>query len=259
MEEIAQVYARALFEVATEHDDIDLVREQLGQFADALDESRELQMFFFSPYFSTEEKEDGLPQWEALEADARFAHVLHGGTAHTGEGQPANIVVQPEDEEFLGIPGLLTPAQTAELLSRRDEELRVRISRSHSDSDDFLLVEELPDAETGGSWRDAAELRREARALLAHSVHPLVVDLTAVRLTGPAAAAVLRDLAYEAGVADVDLRVVRDPDAPEVARAVLDDEALFEIYPTLDAALQRPADTPPPRPGPHPGPPSPGG
>jgi F-type H+-transporting ATPase subunit delta len=60
MEEIAQVYARALFEVATEQDDIDVVREQLGQFADALDESRELQMFFFSPYFSTEEKEEGL-------------------------------------------------------------------------------------------------------------------------------------------------------------------------------------------------------
>ena len=38
MEEIAQVYARALFEVATEHDDIDAIREQLGQFADALDE-----------------------------------------------------------------------------------------------------------------------------------------------------------------------------------------------------------------------------
>jgi F-type H+-transporting ATPase subunit delta len=60
MEEIAQVYARALFEVATERDEIDLVREQLGQFADALSESRELQMFFFSPYFSTEEKEEGL-------------------------------------------------------------------------------------------------------------------------------------------------------------------------------------------------------
>jgi F0F1-type ATP synthase, delta subunit (mitochondrial oligomycin sensitivity protein) len=60
MEEIAQVYARALFEVATERDASDLVREQVGQFADALDESRELQMFFFSPYFSTEEKEDGL-------------------------------------------------------------------------------------------------------------------------------------------------------------------------------------------------------
>ncbi len=60
MEEIAQVYARALFEVAQEKDDLDEVREQLGQFADALEESRELQTFFFSPYFSTEEKKDGL-------------------------------------------------------------------------------------------------------------------------------------------------------------------------------------------------------
>ena len=60
MEEIAQVYARSLFEVADEHGDLDVVREQLGAFADALDESHELQLFFFSPYFSTEEKEDGL-------------------------------------------------------------------------------------------------------------------------------------------------------------------------------------------------------
>jgi F-type H+-transporting ATPase subunit delta len=60
MEEIARVYARALFEVATEHDKLDVVREQLGQFADALSESRELQTFLFSPYFSGEEKTDGL-------------------------------------------------------------------------------------------------------------------------------------------------------------------------------------------------------
>jgi F-type H+-transporting ATPase subunit delta len=60
MEEIAEVYARALFEVATEKNKIDGVREELGQFADALAESRELQTFFFSPYFSTEEKKDGL-------------------------------------------------------------------------------------------------------------------------------------------------------------------------------------------------------
>jgi F-type H+-transporting ATPase subunit delta len=60
MEEIAEVYARSLFEVATEHDKLDVVREQLGQFADALSETRELQTFFFSPYFSTEEKKDGL-------------------------------------------------------------------------------------------------------------------------------------------------------------------------------------------------------
>jgi F-type H+-transporting ATPase subunit delta len=60
MEEIAAVYARSLFEVAQEQDKLDLVREQLGAFADALNETRELQTFFFSPYFSTTEKQDGL-------------------------------------------------------------------------------------------------------------------------------------------------------------------------------------------------------
>jgi F-type H+-transporting ATPase subunit delta len=60
MEEIATVYARSLFEVAKEQDKLDLVRDQLGEFVDALGESRELQVFFFSPYFSTQEKEDGL-------------------------------------------------------------------------------------------------------------------------------------------------------------------------------------------------------
>jgi ATP synthase F1 delta subunit len=60
MEEIAQVYARSLFEVAQEHENLDEVRDQIGQFADALGESRDLQTFFFSPYFSTEEKKNGL-------------------------------------------------------------------------------------------------------------------------------------------------------------------------------------------------------
>jgi len=60
VEEIAQVYARSLFEVAKEHDVLDEVREQLGEFADALNDNRELAVFFFSPYFSTQEKKDGL-------------------------------------------------------------------------------------------------------------------------------------------------------------------------------------------------------
>ncbi len=60
MEEIAQVYARSLFEVALEHGDLDEIREQLGQFADALSANRDLAVFFFSPYFSTQEKKDGL-------------------------------------------------------------------------------------------------------------------------------------------------------------------------------------------------------
>jgi|SRR5215217_6531317 len=60
MEEIAQVYARSLFEVAKEQDKLDEIREQLGEFSDALENDHNLQVFFFSPYFSTKEKQEGL-------------------------------------------------------------------------------------------------------------------------------------------------------------------------------------------------------
>jgi F-type H+-transporting ATPase subunit delta len=60
MEEIAKVYARSLFEVARESGKLDQVREQLAQFVDALNENRELAVFFFSPYFSISEKQDAL-------------------------------------------------------------------------------------------------------------------------------------------------------------------------------------------------------
>ena len=60
MEEIAEVYARSLFEVAKEHGQLDEIREQLGEFADVLAEDRRLQVYFFSPYFSSTEKKDGI-------------------------------------------------------------------------------------------------------------------------------------------------------------------------------------------------------
>ncbi|HSJ18038.1 MAG TPA: ATP synthase F1 subunit delta [Solirubrobacterales bacterium] len=60
MEEIARVYAEALFGVAKERGKLDAIREQLGQFADALEANRDLAVFFFSPYFSTAEKRDGI-------------------------------------------------------------------------------------------------------------------------------------------------------------------------------------------------------
>jgi ATP synthase F1 delta subunit len=60
MEELAQVYARSLFEVAREQGKLDELREQLVQFAQALEGNRELAVFFFSPYFSTKEKQEGL-------------------------------------------------------------------------------------------------------------------------------------------------------------------------------------------------------
>ena len=60
MPDAARVYAEALFEVARDKGKLDAVRDDLAQFADALDADRELRVFFFSPYFSSEEKRDGL-------------------------------------------------------------------------------------------------------------------------------------------------------------------------------------------------------
>ena len=60
MDELAEVYARSLFDVAREHDKLDELRKQLSQFADALDSNRQLAVFFFSPYFSSKEKQDAL-------------------------------------------------------------------------------------------------------------------------------------------------------------------------------------------------------
>jgi F-type H+-transporting ATPase subunit delta len=75
MEEIATVYARSLFEVAQEKGNLDDVREQLGEFADALDGDQQMQVFFFSPYFSTQEKEEGLDK-VVSDADPIFRNFL---------------------------------------------------------------------------------------------------------------------------------------------------------------------------------------
>jgi F-type H+-transporting ATPase subunit delta len=75
MEELAQVYSQALFEVAKEHDVVDDVREQLGQFADELGDNRDLQVFLFSPYFSSQEKKDGIGKI-VDGADERFLNFL---------------------------------------------------------------------------------------------------------------------------------------------------------------------------------------
>jgi ATP synthase F1 delta subunit len=75
VEEIAQVYSRSLFEVAKEHGKLDLIKQQLGEFTDALEQNRELAIFFFSPYFSTEEKKRGLER-ALVDADPTLVNFL---------------------------------------------------------------------------------------------------------------------------------------------------------------------------------------
>jgi hypothetical protein len=120
-------------------------------------------------------EEAGLNEWEALEAEAQFAHVLHGGRAVTAD--TANEPSEAE-EEFLGLPGLLSPEQTAQLLHRRDSELRKRATKARravpdddrpGRADPTLAADvaaQLGIADGTSSWRAAADLRREVNRLV---------------------------------------------------------------------------------------------
>jgi len=102
--------------------------------------------------------EPGLDGWKALGAEAEFAHVLHGGRAVV-----ASLELTGEDEEFLGLPGLLSAEQTAALLARRDTEHRRRASSTREDDAPGEIA--LDDADAR-SWRAAGDLRREINSLV---------------------------------------------------------------------------------------------
>jgi F-type H+-transporting ATPase subunit delta len=128
MEEIATVYARSLFEVASDQDKLDLVREELGAFADALSETRELQVFFFSPYFSTEEKKDGLER-TVTGADAAVMNFLE--LLIEKHRMPAIFRIRARYEALWEEANRLLPVQIAsavELDERTIKELGDRIS-----------------------------------------------------------------------------------------------------------------------------------
>ena len=60
MADAARVYAEALFEVGRDKGKLDSLQQQLGEFTDAVDRNRDLQVFFFSPYLSSSEKGEGI-------------------------------------------------------------------------------------------------------------------------------------------------------------------------------------------------------
>ena len=140
MEEIAQVYARALFEVATEHDALDEIHDQLNAFAGAMNENRQLAMFFFSPYFSAAEKKDGLTRG-VTDANPAFSNFLEALIER--HRMPAIFRIRDEftslfDEERKLLPVQITSAvalddETVQSLGRRigdqiDREIEVSAS-----------------------------------------------------------------------------------------------------------------------------------
>lgn len=147
-----------------------------------------------------------LQEWEAIEAEAEFAHVLHAGRAVTPDQSP---VPDNEDQDFLGLPGLLTPEQTAALLAQRDGELRKRASRSRVPRPDVVpqdpaaitdmaAVQGIADG--GRSWRAAADLRREVNRLVAvlaartGTSHGVLHSKLRAAVPGPASASASADL-----------------------------------------------------------------
>jgi len=75
MADAARVYAEALFAAGEDRGKIDQLQEQLGQFADAVDGDRELQVFLFSPYLSSNDKVEGLKR-AVTGAEPEFSNFL---------------------------------------------------------------------------------------------------------------------------------------------------------------------------------------
>jgi len=128
-------------------------------------------------------EEEALP-FEALGSEARFDRVLYDGGEFGHEGE---VHVGSEEEmDFLGIPGLLDPAQMRELLAQRQSE-RAR-SRRKATAPEPDTVERLTTHE------ELAMLRRELNGLVAAWHHrtgqPHALTHAALRKEcgGPAAA-----------------------------------------------------------------------
>ena len=121
MEEIAEVYARSLFEVAQEADKLDTVREQLAQFADTVSENRDLQVFFFSPYFSSEEKVQSLGR--ALDdADPIVVNFL--GVLIEKHRMPAIFRIRQRFEALWQAENKVLPVQITSAVQLSDDTVR---------------------------------------------------------------------------------------------------------------------------------------
>ena len=105
--------------------------------------------------FERLESVPGAPDFIALESEAEFAHVLHGGRAHVAEEMRG---MTADEEAYLGLPGLLSPEQTATVLASRDAELRRALPASR--------LEALDLAADAVGWRDVEALRKEVAALV---------------------------------------------------------------------------------------------
>ena len=143
----------------------------------------------YDPLPPDEGDEQPVGTWQALGAEAEFAHVLHGGRAVT-----ASVDLTERDEDYLGLPGLLSAEQTASLLQRRDADHRKRASATRVD-EVATQAETAQAAADALSWRAAGDLRREINSLVGQlaarsgAPHGVVHARLRKAVPGPASAA----------------------------------------------------------------------
>jgi hypothetical protein len=98
----------------------------------------------------------GEPAFQALNASAHFDRVLYDG----GEFGTATAAGSPEEEDFLGLPGLLDPDQVRTLLrQRQDAQLAARTSVASQ-------TPEAPPAAPAVSRQALTALRKELNGLV---------------------------------------------------------------------------------------------
>lgn len=121
MEEVAEVYARALFEAARDHEVLDDIHDQLGQFADALNENRDVMVFFFSPEFSGDEKKRALAK-AVKDADPRFFNFLEALIER--HRMPVVFRIRSRFDQLWGEEHKLLPVQVTTAIELDEQAIR---------------------------------------------------------------------------------------------------------------------------------------
>lgn len=129
------------------------------------------------PDDKTPDDPDALGQYQALEADAEFAHILYEGRAVT-----ANL--STEEEEYLGIPGLLSPEQTAALLKTREIAIRADLAATGGHGKATGLVEPTVVEQIATTRREINKLV-SYYALRKNIPHAQIHSMLKKRVTGP--------------------------------------------------------------------------
>jgi superfamily II DNA or RNA helicase len=111
-----------------------------------------------------EETEDQLP-FEALESDAVFDRVLYDGAEFGMQAHPGS----EEEQDYLGIPGLLEPDQVQLLLQKRQTR-QIAHSRQKPASEADLL-EKTAEARPVVTHKQLLELRKSLNTMVGAYVH----------------------------------------------------------------------------------------